>query len=78
MVAAIKTVFAVLKPVGPRLTLNALRFSSEIRSMGELSLPLQEKISANEVALATKLIEGMEGKFDPAKYRDTYSEEVKS
>ena len=46
--------------------------------MGELSLPLQEKISANEVALATKLIEGMEGKFDPAKYRDTYSEKVKT
>ncbi|MEA3145765.1 MAG: end-binding protein Ku [Verrucomicrobiota bacterium] len=66
----------VLKPQGPGLVLNALRFASEIRPMEELSLPLQEKTSPNEVSLATKLIEGMADKFDPAKYQDTYSQEV--
>jgi DNA end-binding protein Ku len=65
-----------LKPQGQGLVLNALRFASEIRSMDELSLASQEKISANEVSLATKLIEGMADKFDPAKYKDTYSEEL--
>jgi hypothetical protein len=35
--------------------------------MDELSLASQEKISTNELSLATKLIEGMADKFDPAK-----------
>jgi DNA end-binding protein Ku len=66
----------VLKPQGNGLVLNALRFASEIRSMEELALPSTEKISVSEVSLATKLIEGMAGTFDPAKYKDTYTEEV--
>src|ERR1700726_4219177 len=66
----------LLKPQGQGLVLNALRFASEIRSMEELSISSQEKISPNEVSLATKLIEGMAAKFDPAKYKDTYTEEV--
>ena len=66
----------VLKPQGPGLVLNALRFASEIRPIEELSLPSSEKISPNEVSLANKLIEGMASKFDPAKYKDTYTEEV--
>jgi DNA end-binding protein Ku len=67
----------VLKPQGQGLVLNALRFAAEIRSMDELSLPTNEKLSAGEVSLATKLIEGMTGKFDPSKYKDTYTEEVR-
>src|SRR5208283_3657279 len=54
----------VLKPMGPGLVLNALRFASEIRSMEELSFPSNEKISASEVSLANKLIEGMADSFD--------------
>jgi DNA end-binding protein Ku len=67
----------VLKPHGAGLTLNTLRFASEVRPMDELSLPTNEKPAANEVNLAIKLIEGMVGKFDPGKYRDTYTEEVR-
>src|SRR5271169_3237915 len=66
----------LLKPQGQGLVLNALRFVAEIRSMEELSLPTKEKLSTSEVSLATKLIEGMTGKFDPSKYKDTYTEEV--
>jgi len=65
-----------LKALDGVLVLNALRFQSEIRSMDELSLPITEKLSPSEVSLALKLIEGMTGKFDPSKYRDTYTEEV--
>src|ERR1700758_2116858 len=66
----------VLKPQGPGLVLNSLRFAAEIRPIEELSLPSKEKLGASEVSLAMKLIEGMTGKFDPSKYRDTYTEEV--
>jgi DNA end-binding protein Ku len=66
----------VVKPHGPGLVLNALRFASEIRAMEDLSLPSNEKISPSEVSLAVKLIEGMAASFDPAKYKDTYTDEV--
>jgi DNA end-binding protein Ku len=67
----------VLKPQNNGLTLNTLRFASEIRPMDELRLPVSEKLAPNEVNLAMKLIEGMTADFDPAKYRDTYTEDVK-
>jgi DNA end-binding protein Ku len=35
-----------------------------------------QKISPNEVSLAIKLIEGMADSFNPAKYKDTYTDEV--
>src|ERR1700744_4249771 len=66
----------VLKPQGNALTLNTLRFASEIRSADELRLP-DEKLVPNEVNLALKLIEGMTADFDPSKYHDTYTEDVK-
>ena len=67
----------VLKAQGNGLTLNTLRFASEIRPMDELRLPVNEKLAPNEVNLAMKLIEGMTADFDPAKYHDTYTEDVK-
>ena len=46
-------------------------------SHGRSLLPVNEKLAPNEVNLAMKLIEGMTVEFDPAKYHDTYSEDVK-
>src|ERR1700722_5936054 len=66
----------VLKPHDRGLVLNALRFASEIRSMDDLSIPSGEKTSAGELSLAIKLVEGMAASFDPAKYKDTYTDEV--
>jgi hypothetical protein len=44
----------VLKAQGSALTLNTLRFASEIRPVDELSLPVNEKLASNEVNLAMK------------------------
>jgi hypothetical protein len=55
----------VLKPQGPGLILNALRFASEIRSMEELSLPSQEKLSPSDPAESADVrLEG-KSKFAP-------------
>lgn len=67
----------VLKAQGNVLTLNTLRFASEIRPVDGLRLPVNEKLAANEVNLAMKLIERMTVEFDPDKYHDTFSEDVK-
>jgi DNA end-binding protein Ku len=45
--------------------------------MSELSLPSKEKLVPSEINLATQLIDGMTGTFDPARYHDSYTEEVK-
>src|ERR1700731_3236296 len=51
--------------------------NSNLLPMDELRLPVNEKLAPNEVNLAMKLIEGMTADFDPAKYHDTYTEDVK-
>jgi DNA end-binding protein Ku len=66
-----------LKAMDEVLVLNALRFSSEIRAASELALPKKEKVSQSELSLALKLVEGLSDKFDPKKYKDTYTEEVR-
>jgi DNA end-binding protein Ku len=66
-----------LKAQGDVLLLNTLRFASEVRAADELTIPQKEKVTANEVNLATRLIEELTGKFEPGKYHDTYSEEVR-
>jgi DNA end-binding protein Ku len=67
----------ILKPYGNGLVLNALRFSDEIRSMEDLALPANEQLSSSEVSLAVQLIEGMSALFNPTKYSDTYTDELK-
>jgi non-homologous end joining protein Ku len=64
------------KAQGNALTLNTLRFVSEIRALDKLRLPVNEKLAPNEVNLAVKLVEGMTVKFNAVKYHDTYSEDV--
>ena len=66
-----------LKPYKDILVLNLLRFAEEIRDHSELVIPKDQKISANEVTLATRLIEGLTTAFDPSQWRDTYAQEVR-
>jgi DNA end-binding protein Ku len=66
-----------LKPYKDVLVLNLLRFAGEIRNPSELSIPKDQKISANEVMLATRLIEGLTTTFDASQYTDTYSQDVR-
>src|SRR6202022_4816882 len=62
---------------GNALPHNPLASPPEIRLADGLPLPVNEKLVPNEVNLALKLIEGMTAEFDPAKYHDTYTEDVK-
>lgn len=67
----------VLKADGDLLIVNQLRYEDEIRDPKELKIPKGADISRNEVKMAVELIEKMEGKFDPKKYKDTYAERLK-
>jgi DNA end-binding protein Ku len=66
----------VVAPQGESLMLLTLRFA------GELLPPVSAKaagasgksagVSAAELAMAKQLVQGMSGKFDPARFKDTY------
>jgi DNA end-binding protein Ku len=63
----------VLIPVEKVIVLNTIRFAEEIRDASELDLPRSVKPNASELKMAMTLIDQLSTKFDPKKYKDTYS-----
>ncbi|MET0264535.1 MAG: Ku protein [Duganella sp.] len=66
--------------VDQQIVLNTLRFDSEIRSGDDLKLPAATLkgagISDKELTMALSLVEGMSEPWNPAQYRDTYTDDV--
>lgn len=71
---------AAVIPVGAMLLMNTLRFADEIRSMDELKLPGEDLkklgVSARELDMAERLVEGMVEDWEPEQYRDTYRDDL--
>jgi DNA end-binding protein Ku len=67
----------VVKPLDDLLVLNEIRFKDEIRNPSELKLPGSEHLREQEVELALSLIDQLTTKFDPAKYKDEYLDDLK-
>lgn len=68
---------AIVKPMNEVLVLNLIRYSSELRDSKQLNIPGDVKVAAEETKMAIKLIEELTEKFDPEKFRDTYSDQLK-
>ncbi|WP_185226371.1 non-homologous end joining protein Ku [Chryseobacterium indologenes] len=58
------------------LVLNRLRFNQEIRDYTDLKLPAQKAPKPAELKMAVSLIKQLSQEFDPALYKDTYSDEL--
>jgi DNA end-binding protein Ku len=71
---------ALLIPVDGMLLLNTVRYADEIRSRDELSLPdgslKKLGVSGKELDMAERLVEDMSERWDPARYRDTYRDDL--
>lgn len=67
---------AILKATEKVIILNRIRFHEEIRGVEELNLPPKTEVKANELKMATALIEQLSGKFNIAKYKDTYTADL--
>jgi DNA end-binding protein Ku len=69
---------AILMPQGNALVLELLRFQQELRDPKDLNVPTGTKgkhhVTPRELDLATSLVEGMAGEWDPAEYEDEYRE----
>jgi DNA end-binding protein Ku len=68
----------ILKAEGDVIVLDQIRFASEIRKPAGLALPKNEAITDNEIDLALRLIDQLSQPFHPEKFKDTYTEELKS
>ncbi|RYF98246.1 MAG: Ku protein [Chitinophagaceae bacterium] len=66
----------VLKPLGNAIVLNTIRFYEEIRDAKELKIPAGGKVKPAELKMALSLIDQLTGKFDIAKYKDTYTDSL--
>ena len=67
---------AVLRATKEIIILNRMRFGEEIRDPADLEMPKAPKSSDAELKMAVSLIQSLSGKFDPAKYKDTYTAEL--
>ena len=69
---------AAVIPVDRVLVLNTLRWSNEIRSMADLTLPESGMagVSEKELAMAERLVEDMAADWEPEQYKDTYTDDL--
>lgn len=71
-----KEALCVLKPLDQVIVLNKIRFAAEIRDINEISAPGKSSIKPAEMQMAQALISQLSGKFDIAKYKDNYTDEL--
>ena len=69
---------AAVFPQDDVLVMNTLRYADELRPAEELDFSLlkNQKISPKELDLALRLIDDMADEWRPAKYKDTYREDL--
>ncbi len=79
-VALVKTVigpkfyYGILKPLPNGIILTTLYFEEEVRIPDK---NMEVKVTNKELDLAVKLIESMDGEFEPHKYKDEYQDKIK-
>jgi DNA end-binding protein Ku len=67
---------AILRATKDVIILNRIRFEQEIRDTKELNLPAKTAVKPTELKMAVSLINSLSGKFNIAKYKDTYSADL--
>ena len=65
-----------LRPMDKIIALHTLHYQEEILPAGELAPP-EQKLTAAELAMATKLVEAMTTSYKPDEYHDEYSLAIK-
>jgi DNA end-binding protein Ku len=74
-----KQYLAALVPQGEMLILNTLRYHKELKDADDIDLAEKlkgAKVSSKELDMALRLIDDMADKWQPAKYHDTYHEDL--
>jgi len=67
-----------LRPLKAVLCMEIMRFAEEVVSVDSLSLPKDVSVGERELKMAEELIDSLSGEFEPANYRDEYSEKLRA
>jgi DNA end-binding protein Ku len=79
VVVRTKQYLAALLPQDDALMLNTLRYATELKTADDVGIPDKVKgirVGAKEIDMALRLIGDMEDKWQPARYHDTYHEDL--
>lgn len=69
---------AIIKPHKNMIVLNEIRYPNELIVPADLKLPEMTKLPPKEMEMALQLIDHLTVPFDPKKYKDTYTDEIKA
>lgn len=67
-----KEYLAAIYPQDDLLILNLIRFDQELKSVEDVKIPENVKVTKKELDLAVKLIEDMTEEWEPTQYKDEY------
>jgi DNA end-binding protein Ku len=70
-----KQYLAALVAQDDLLVLNTLRYAEELKAPSELEIP-KAKVTAKELDMALRLVDDMADKWQPARYKDTYRDDL--
>jgi DNA end-binding protein Ku len=74
-----KESLVAIRPAGEVLEMSTMLFADEVNDpsrLDDLPDPDDVKTTDRELAIAKQLVDSLAGPFEPAKYQDTYREEV--
>lgn len=66
----------IIRPRGNGLMCHYIWYPAEIAEVPEFENLSEPKLAANEVKLATQLVESLSSEFDPTQYKDGYAERL--
>lgn len=69
---------AALRPAANALMLTTMRFAHELRPPAGLDIPAEDRLEPRQLALARQLVDTLAGDFEPAQYRDTYTDVLRA
>ena len=74
-----KQYLAAIRPLEGALAMSTMRFADEVLDITDVDeIPTgSAKASDKELALATQIIDGLSASWDPTRYRDTFTDELK-
>ena len=74
-----KQYLAAIRPLQGALAMSTMRFADEVVDITDIDeIPTgSTKASDKELALATQIIDGLSAEWDPTRYHDTFTDELK-
>jgi DNA end-binding protein Ku len=74
-----KQYLAAIRPLDGALAMSTMRFADEVVKPSDVEglKPSKAKADAKELGLASQIIDSLAGDWDPGRYHDTYTEELR-